>query len=331
MAFALKSLVDKKSLAMTRARFHAWWQGGEFDAEAAAAALQQAENANEAAADVEAALFDEPKYQWPPRLAAVSRLWGSHRLRPGDDAADRLEPARLGLDPTARLAVLGAGLAAPLIAVAETHPGPIDVFEWREETIDALRAGLKQGGLTERVSVVRIDLEAHVWQANQFDGLWSVDDFAYCGYPPHLAQQIYKMLKPGGCAVVECYIGLPTPDYATAFASCFAEPQIRAHGDILRFFEDAGLTLDSDDDLTDEFFGYAKAGFKNLGAALADPAGLDVIAARELAWEAEAWRMRLKLIAQRRLERRRFVVRKAVGEIFDAPTDAAPSEAGRDA
>jgi hypothetical protein len=123
-----------------------------------------------------------------------------------------------------------------------------------------------------------------------------------------------KTLKPGACAVIECYVGLTAPNFATAFASCFAEPQIRAHGDLLQFFTDAGFVVEADDDLTEEFFGYAKAGFKNLGAALAEPAGLDVIAARELAWEAEAWRMRLKLIAQRRLERRRFTLRKPVDE-----------------
>ena len=323
MAFALKSLMDKQKIATTRARLRAWWEGGEFD-KSAAVALQEGGD-GDVNAGIESDLFDEPKFEWPPRLAAVTRLWGAHRLRPGDDSADRLEPARLGLAPDGRLAVLGPGLAAPLIAIAETHPGPIEAFEWREETIDALRAGLKQAGLSERISVARIDLKSYVWAANQFDGLWSIDDFAYCSYPPHLAHQIVKALKPGACAVIECYSGLPTSSYATAFASCFAEPQIRAHGDLLNFFADVRLMLEADEDLTEDFFGYAKAGFKNLGAALADPAGLDVVAVRELAWEAEAWRTRLKLIGQRRLERRRFTLRKAAE---GAEAAAAEAEAG---
>jgi hypothetical protein len=46
---------------------------------------------------------------------------------------------------------------------------------------------------------------------------------------------------------------------------------------------------------------------------------LEPAAARELAWEAEAWRMRLKLLAQRRLERRRFVLRKPQDAKANAP------------
>ena len=49
---------------------------------------------------------------------------------------------------------------------------------------------------------------------------------------------------------------------------------------------------------------------KPLGERLGAAEALDVNAAQELAWEAEAWRMRLRLLAQRRLERRRITLRK---------------------
>jgi hypothetical protein len=51
-----------------------------------------------------------------------------------------------------------------------------------------------------------------------------------------------------------------------------------------------------------------------LGEKLADAAKLSVAAARELAWEAEAWKMRLRLLAQCRLQRRRIVVRRPIVE-----------------
>lgn len=309
----------------------AWWDGEEFDAETAAASIEAniGEAANDSGAALEDALFDEPVHEPPARLLALMRLWGPDRLRPGDDAADALEIPRLGLAPDALLAVSGAGLAAPLIAVAGAHPGKIEAFEWREESIETLRAGVKKAKLDERISVIRVDLEAHVWPANTYDGVWSVDDFAYVGYAPHLAQQIAKMLKPGACAVVECYAGLPSDELATAFASSFAEPQIRAHGDLLQTFTDVGLVVEQDEDLTEEFLDFARQGFVRLTQVLADPASLDVSAARELAWEAEAWRTRLKLLAQRRLERRRFTLRKASGDApaeEAAPADAPPAE-----
>jgi hypothetical protein len=309
MALALKTLFDKRKLALTRAKFRAWWEGEEFNEEATAADIER--KLSEAAAnDAEAELFDEPEYELPPRLTALAALWGGGRVRPGDATADGLEPARLGLAPESVLAVLGPGLAAPVIALADGHAGRIEVFEWREETLDALKHGVAKANLNDRVSVARIDLEAHVFAPNGYDGLLSTDDFAYCGYPPHLAQQIMKCLKPGACAVIETYAGMRADELKTAFASSFAEPQIRAQGDLLQFFTDAGLVLEADEDLTGEFLAMARAAFKDLGERLTQGNALEPAAARELAWEAEAWRMRLKLLAQRRLERRRFILRK---------------------
>lgn len=324
MALAIKTLFDKRQRALRRAKFRAWWNGDDFDEEAAIAQIE-AQLAQDVANDtgVESELFDEPEYELPPRLSALATLWGDGRVRPGDATADGLEPARLGLAPDGVLAVLGPGLAGPVIALADGHAGRIEVFEWREETLDALKHGVGKANLNDRVSVSRIDLEAHVFAPNGYDGLFSTDDFAYCGYPPHLAQQIMKCLKPGACAVVESYVGLRNDEaLKTAFASSFAEPQIRAHGDMLKFFTDAGLALESDEDLTDEFLAMAREAFKALGERLTQGGGLEPTAARELAWEAEAWRVRLKLLAQRRLERRRFLLRKPAQDAANAKAPA---------
>mgnify|MGYP000943658213 CR=1 FL=1 len=318
---ALKALFDKKQIALTRAKLRAWWEGEEFNEEAAIAEIEAKLAAEPAANDAtESDLFDEPPFDLPPRLKALAILWGENRVRPGDATADKLEPARIGLAPEGVLAVLGPGLVGPMVAVAAAHQGKIDVFEWREETFDALLHGLKQAKLDDRVSAVRIDLEAHVFKPASYDGLLSIDDFAYCGYPPHLAAQIMKALKPGGCAVVECYVGFKTPELATAFATSFAEPQIRAHGDVLQFFADVGLALEEDEDMTDDFLLTARTAFKQLGEKLAAEGALEPAVARELGWGAEAWRMRLQLLATRRLERRRFVLRKpAQAENANAP------------
>lgn len=319
---ALNALFNKRRLALTRAKLRAWWEGEEFDEEKAVAEIEAKLAEQEPANDTEAVLFDEPAYELPARLRALAVLWGDDRVRPGDATADKLEPARIGLAPDGVLAVLGPGLAGPMTAVAAAHPGKIDVFEWREETLDALLHGLKTAKLDERVNAARIDLEACVFTSGSYDGLLSIDDFAYCSYPPHLAQQVMKCLKPGACAVVESYVGLKTPELATAFASSFAEPQIRAHGDLLQIFADTGLVLEQDEDMTDDFLSTARGAFKQLGERLAAAGGLEPGVARELAWEAEAWRVRLQLLATRRLERRRFVLRRpaeAQAENANAP------------
>ena len=52
---------------------------------------------------------------------------------------------------------------------------------------------------------------------------------AMLSYPPHLAQQIMKGLKPGACAVIETYVGFKAAEFATAFAASFAEPMPVTH------------------------------------------------------------------------------------------------------
>ncbi len=322
MAAGLNALFDQRKLALTRARLHAWWEGDPFDETAALAAIAAkltAVNQNQHdGADQE--LFDEPPLGLPPRLLALAALWGEGRIRPGDGVGETEALTRLALGGDAVLAVLGAGHAAPLTAFASVHTGKIEAFEWREETLEALQYGVRKARLEARVSVVRIDLEAHVFAPESYDGLISIDDFAYCGYPPHLAQQIMKCLKPGAPALLDCYVGLRGEELATAFASSFAEPQIRAQTELLQFFTDAGLTLENNEDITGAFMTCARQGFKDLAGRLNENM-LEPAAARELAWEAEAWRMRLKLLGQRRLERRRFLVRKPAAE---APEQAAP-------
>ena len=61
--------------------------------------------------------------------------------------------------------------------MAAAHPGKIEVFEWRDKSFEALKHGVAKANLVERVSVARIDLEAHVWTPASYDGLFSVDNF----------------------------------------------------------------------------------------------------------------------------------------------------------
>lgn len=314
----LNALFDKRKLALARARLHAWWEGEAFDEAAVIAAVTTEEAAPTfSEAPIEDELFDAEPYEKPGRLVALGLLWGEGRIRPGDTAEESQVSSRLGLAPEGVLAVLGPGLAAPIAAVVGAHEGKIDVYEWREETFDALRYEVEQAKFGERLTLTRIDLEAHAFPANTYDGVFSVDDFAYCSFPPQLAHRLIKCLKPGARAVVECYAGEPSQALATAFASSFAEPQIRPLRDLLKYFADSGFVLESDEDITEDFLGLARLAFKQLGERLHEAGGLSVAAAQELAWEAEAWRARMTLLAQRRLERRRFILRKPEGDLED--------------
>ncbi|MGE0044167.1 MAG: hypothetical protein AB7T08_00260 [Hyphomonadaceae bacterium] len=300
---------------MARARFRAWWEGEEFDEAAAAAAFEQAANDVEpepTPPEGEPDIFAEEPLELPPRLAALAKLWGEGRVAPGDETAEALEPARLGLEANGVLAVLGPGLVAPLKALAGAHQGEIAAFEWRDETRGTLHEMLKRANLS-RIVPAPLDLDTWAPAAETYDGILSLDEFTYAANAPRLAVQIAKALKPGACAVIETYCAVPTPALPPAFAASFAEPQLRPAGDIAEVLTDAGLTVEANEDLSAEHGELARNGFKRLEAALAEAVGegLDPNVMREIAWEAEAWRERLKLLAQKRLERRRLIVRKA--------------------
>jgi hypothetical protein len=301
--------LDKRGVAMARARFAAWWEGADFDpvaAQEAIAAKFAADAANDPGAEGELFKLDAPPFDL--RLDALQRIWGEGRVSPGDAAVEATLPARLGLSTTASLAVFGPGLVAPVQAFATTHLGEMKVYEWREETHALLRYGVAKAGLDKRVSVATVDLETFAPPVGALDGVISCDEFTFADNGARLAQQIAKALKPNASALIDCYAALPGGDLSSAFATSFLEPHLRAAGDIAGFFTDAGLTVAANDDVTEEHLAAAREGFKRLADALANGTPLQPGAGRELAWEAEAWRVRMKLLATRRLERRRLLV-----------------------
>lgn len=304
--------IDSRGVALAQARFRAWWEGADFDPAAAGAAVDArlaAAAANDAGA-AEAELFT---LQPPPvdlRLEALQRIWGEGRISPGDPSVEATFPTRLELSTTATLAVFGPGLSGPVQALAQKHLGAINIFEWREETRAHLTFGVAKAQLDKRATISAIDLETFTAPPGSFEGLISCDDFTYADNGARLAQQIAKALKPKASAVIETYAALPGGDLSPAFATAFSEPHLRASGDIETLLKETGLTIVAHEDVTDEHLASARAGFKRLADALAEGPPLAPGAGRELAWEAEAWRVRMKLLATRRLERRRLVVQR---------------------
>lgn len=303
--------LDKRGVAMAQARFKAWWEGADFDPTAAAAVIEAqlaAAAANDPGAEGDLFALEPPPVDL--RLEALQRIWGEGRVHPGDPAIEAAHPATLQLAATGTLAIFGPGLSGPVQSIAQIHPGEIRVFEWRDETQAHLRFGLAKAQLDKRVTVSTIDLETFSPPLAAFDALISCDDVTFSDNGARLAQQIMKALKPKARAMIDTYAALPGGDLSPAFAASFSEPHLRASGDIQSMFTDTGLTLVSHDDVTEEHLAAARAGFKRLADALSEGPPLAPGAGRELAWEAEAWRMRMKLLATRRLERRRLVVER---------------------
>lgn len=316
MALAFPPRIDRRGLALAQARFRAWWDGVAFDEAAALAALEAAAAASPVAEGAD--LFGEDAYTYPPRLEALQLIWGRGRLLPGSDQADSDLLALLTVPADGTLAVLGPGADHPVRAFAASHPGPLAIFEWREEATEALRQTLGKDGLDARCAISAMDVETVLLPAQGFDGIVSLDEFSVCASPSRLATQITKALRPGAEAVIEAYVGTPPQgEIAAAFAAAFCEPQIRPILDLERCFDDAGLFVLDASDQTQAHLDLAIDGFRRLEGQIsklteagdADPLRTAAIM-RELAWETDAWRVRIKLLHRGHLVRRRWWVKR---------------------
>jgi SAM-dependent methyltransferase len=298
------ALPSKHDLALAKAKFGAWWNGKEFDPASVAAA----DGADSAADDL---LFDgEDIAATDPRLVGLQRYWGDGRLMPGDAAAEALLPVQVGLSASGVLGVFGPGLAAPVAAMAVGHPGPIRVFEWRDGAVQALAAGFARSGLAGRTKAQAFDLETSPLDAESLDGAVCFDAFTYCGHPGRLALQLAKALKPGGGAVLETYCGAPGPHLAPAFASAFLEPQVMTAEALGALLFEAGLRIETDQDVTAEHLDLAKDGLRRRAETLGQGKSISALALREIAWEAETWQARKPMLAAGALSRRQIHVIK---------------------
>lgn len=296
--------LDPRGLALAKARFKAWWNGAEFDEAAAQAALEAVANDTDADAD----LFGESPEPLDPRLEALQRIWGAGRVGPGDASLEASALARINLSASGALAVFGPGLWGPVEALANAHPGDLRVFEWREETQSPLKQWVARAKIEKRVTLSAIDAETFTAPSEAFDALFACDGFTHADNHARLAMQFTRMLKPKATAWIETYCAEDGAAVAPGFASAFSEPHIRPATAIATALDESGLRVESNEDVTDAHVAAARAGFRQLAAALKAQAALDARAAQELAWETEAWRARFAYLGDRRLERRLFVV-----------------------
>lgn len=313
----LATLVDAEKAALVRARFAAWWNGVDFDADAFAAAKAERQRAVKAGASSAAPnartaeerdLFDQPIKPDAARIDALGRVWGAGRMFPGSDDDERLHLARMGAPAGAPVAIIGPGGVAPLKAIGRGHIGPITVFEWREGAIDSLKQHTRRLEWASRLTLTGIELDQFSPPSGTFDGVISFDDLTFAASPQGFCQKIASMLSPSGVAIIEAYCQTADADMRTAFSSAFAEPKLLPVDETIDMLFEAGLRVDSQDDVTDEHLRLVREAFRRLSGVLEAGAGMPAEVAREIAWEAEAWRARVALLSKRVLVRRQFVL-----------------------
>jgi hypothetical protein len=207
---------------------------------------------------------------------------------------------------------MGPGLSAPLVKAASAHPGPLAVYEWREDALASLEHAVAVQGLAKRCAIHSLDLDLFTAPVDSWDGVWSLDEFTYAPNPSRLAVQLMRGLKPGAAVAAEFYASAKKQDFGPAFASAFAEQQTPGETVIPEVLAAAGMSVEQAEETTEAHIKQGRAGFVRLQSALssAGRGGLDPLALREIAWEAESWRTRLHALGSGTLKRWRILARR---------------------
>jgi len=315
----LGALFNAEKAALLCAKFLAWWDGKDFDPvaygaqrEAQKAAAKQAEPAKPAKPPAAFAqggdLFEGPLPLAPARLEALAAVWGPGRVMPSVEDEERAYLVRLAPAVEAPLALIGPGGIGPVRVAGRYHAGAMTVFEWREETQAHLKASLSALECAARTKLVAHDLEMFSPPQEAFAAVICLDELSYCATPKRFCRQLAKMLAPNGVALIEAYAVKGAPSLSEAFATAFSEPQLHDVETLIEVLSEAGLRIDSQDDVTTDHLRHARAGFRRLSAYLEAGPELTPEIAREIGWEAQAWRARVGLLRSRQLLRRQFLV-----------------------
>ena len=326
MVTAVKQQMAGSRLAQMRERFHAWWEGAELPPEPLTLAPTLVSNpageeAGETPDQSEAQQdFDvEPLMPLSPRLAALRRLWGAWRISPPEDGLARGLMAGLKLPPRDPCCFLGPGGLQPVLEIARAHSGPVEALEWREEAFAPLQT--TAASITDQTILVGpFSLDGRGLRRG-FAGIVSLEELAFAPDAERFIASIMGALKGEGRAVIETYcIVDPLQDYSSAFSTSFATPHLRTREAIRLALALAGSVIENETDRTAEHIHAARAAFRRFSQSLHEQAdALPPGASRELAWEAEAWRLRLMLLSAGKLQRIRFVIRKRRPKGFLAP------------
>jgi hypothetical protein len=110
--------------------------------------------------------------------------------------------------------------------------------------------------------------------------------------------------------VFEFYCAQPAVNLATAFATAFLEPNCPVPQALAEVLFEAGFRIESEDNVSDEHASLAREGLKRLVEHLAKGAPMAPRALQEMAWEAEAWGARLRLLTRGQLARQQVLVKK---------------------
>lgn len=307
---------EEDARAELKARFNAWWNGQDFDSKAYKADIEAEKNKAAEESALKPLEGGKKVSKAPPRISGLEAIWGRGRYMPGDGQMDQALTDGLGRvrGRIGKVAVVGADVISA-DSIAEALGEAVHLVDWRSECMKRSKE------LTYNAVVEHCDLDRpHCFEDGEYKAILSVDAMTYVDHKAGLAARMYRALRDGGRWTLLEYTAEPNFTPKASFASAWAEPQLMSDDGLRDCLETTGFTVVSSTDAREHLQRAAQAAFSRLGVFLEDVVHSGAVEGRdgalmlqELAWEAAAWRARLKALELGALSVKVWVAEKPGG------------------
>lgn len=332
MLAQVKKLMAPEGRAELTARFGAWWDGRDYvpgereapadEGEASPRSAKRIESP-EAGSDetIDSALFDNepsspeaglalPSGQ-TPRLRALEMLWGEAAFAPmSEDLQVGLIDAAFQAGAVGRIGLLGVD-GALVQAIRELSDAAPAVSEWRSGCLDRMKAIAGEASL----QLSPVD-RTNAFDLGSLRAVISQDCFAYSDHKAGLVARVHRALADNGRWVFVETVKRTKKTPAEAFASAWSEPLLAAEGEIEDLMGFAGFRVIVREDVTHLTLEAARDAFRKLPVLLEEAAAIGregregALFLRELSWEIQSWRSRMRALEGGALGVIKWVVEK---------------------
>jgi SAM-dependent methyltransferase len=295
---ALANWWDGKAAA--RAKFHAWWEGYEFEARARAA-----EDAPQAPPPQPAPPRPRVKptgkvfvkEAWPPeRVKVAQMIWGDGFSFPGGvdyavSLAGTLKPAR-----EARCLDLGCGLGGGTRAIACAFGAIVEGYDLSPDLAHEGHGLSIQAALGARAPIGFLEIERDILKPRHYDGALIRNVLSLMSDKATLLARIAAALRPGACAMVVDFClaredahGPALDAYRLGEATA---PRLATIPTLASRLKDAGLQIRGAEDVSETFTRTVLIGWAKIDA-MVKRGDLNADEGKALMGEAELWQRRL--------------------------------------
>jgi SAM-dependent methyltransferase len=287
------SAQDADGKPSMRERLHAWWEGYELPAHAAAPREDGGPGAPATAAPPAAPIED----RWSAsRVRVAETVWGSGFSFPGgaDYVLRMVKP--FGLNPKKSMLDMGCGLGGATRAIAKTYDTWVLGLDSSPTLAAAGQEQSEKAGLGKRATIESFDPDTIVMQPRKYDCVFVRQVLCPVADKTRLLEQLDASLKPGGHIMIVEFVVASVTAASPALAAWRAAedhpPRPWTLDELRRGLEALNLDVRIAEDVTAEFRTLVLEGWAQLAQSLAG-AKLAPEDGKALVHETELWRLRV--------------------------------------